>query len=72
MKLEINYRKRKQKKMTTWRLNNILLKTQIVNGEIKEEIKKNNLRQMTKKTQPHKIYGMSGVPTVVQGNESNK
>ena len=43
-----------------------------LNGEIKEEIKKNNLRQMTKKTQPHKIYGMSGVPTVVQGNESNK
>ena len=27
MKLEINHRKRNEKKLTTWRLNNILLKT---------------------------------------------
>ena len=40
MKLEINHRKRNEKKMTTWRLNNILLKNQWVNKEIKKEIKK--------------------------------
>ena len=40
MKLEINHRKRNEKKMITWKLNNMLLKTQWVNDEIKEEIKK--------------------------------
>ena len=40
MKLEINPRKRKEKKLTTWRLNNMLLKNQWVNEEIKKEIKK--------------------------------
>ena len=40
MKLEINHRKRSEKKLTTWRLNNILLKNQWVNEEIKKEIKK--------------------------------
>ena len=40
MKLEINYRKRNEKKTITWRLNNMLLKKQWVNDEIKEEIKK--------------------------------
>ena len=40
MKLEINHRKRKEKKLTTWRLNNMLLKSQWVNEEIKKEIKK--------------------------------
>ena len=37
MKLEINHRKRNEKNLTTWRLNNILQKT---NGEIKTEIEK--------------------------------
>ena len=40
MKLEINHRKRNEKKLTTWRLNNMLLKNQWVNEEIKTEIKK--------------------------------
>ena len=39
MKLEINHRKRNEEKPTTWRLNNMLLKKQWVNEEIKKEIK---------------------------------
>jgi len=38
MKLEINHRKINEKKLTTWRLNNMLLKNQWVNEEIKKEI----------------------------------
>ena len=40
MKLEINHRKRNEKKLTTWRLNNMLLKNPWVNDKIKKEIKK--------------------------------
>ena len=40
MKLEINHTERNEKKPTTWRLNNIILKNQWVNEEIKKEIKK--------------------------------
>ena len=41
MKQEINHKKRNEKKMIKWRLlNNMLLKNQWVNDEIKEEIKK--------------------------------
>ena len=43
MKLEINHRKRnekKKKKKPTWRLKNILLKNQWDNEEIKKEVKK--------------------------------
>ena len=40
MKLEINHRKRNKKKPTTQRLNNMLLKHQWVEEEIKKEIKK--------------------------------
>ena len=40
MKPEINHRKRNEKKLTTWRLNNMLLKNQRVNEKIKREIKK--------------------------------
>ena len=40
MKLEINHRKRNEKKKITLRLNNVLLRTQWVNDEIKEEILK--------------------------------
>ena len=40
MKVEINHRKRMIKKLTTWRLINMLLKNQWVNEEIKTEIKK--------------------------------
>ena len=38
MKLEINHGKSKEKKPTTWTLNNMLLKNQWVNEEIKKEI----------------------------------
>ena len=38
MKLEINHGKRNEKKLITWRLNNMLLKNQWVNEEIKKEI----------------------------------
>ena len=40
MKLEIQHRKRNEQKPTTWRLNNMLLKQQWVNEEIRKEIKK--------------------------------
>ena len=54
MKLEINHRKRNEKKLTKWRLNNILLKNQRVNKETKKEIKKyletNNNESKTIKT----------------------
>ena len=40
MKLEINHRKRSKKKLTTWRLNNMLLKNPWVHEEINKEIKK--------------------------------
>ena len=40
MKLEINHRKKIEKKKITLRLNDILLRTQWVNDEIKEEILK--------------------------------
>ena len=40
MKLEINHRRRNEKKPTTWRLNNMLLKNPWVNEEVKKEIKK--------------------------------
>ena len=40
LKLEINYRKRNEKKLTTEGLNNMLLKNQRVNKETKKEIKK--------------------------------
>ena len=39
-KLEINDRKRIEKKLTTWKLNNMLGKNQWVKEEIKKEIKK--------------------------------
>ena len=40
MKLDNNHRKRKEKNLTTWTLNNMVLKNQWVNEEIKKEIKK--------------------------------
>ena len=40
MKLEINHKKRNEKKLTTGRLKNMVLKNQWVNEEIKKEIKK--------------------------------
>ena len=41
MKLEINHRKRNEKKTITWRLNNMLLKNQWVNGEVRKYLKTN-------------------------------
>ena len=40
LKVEINHRKRNEKKLTRWRINNMLLKNPGVNEEIKMEIKK--------------------------------
>ena len=40
MNLEINHGKSKEKKPTTWTLNNMLLKNQWVSEKIKTEIKK--------------------------------
>ena len=41
MRLDINYRKKKQQKNTnSWRLNNILLNNGKVTGEISKEIKR--------------------------------
>ena len=40
MTLEISLRKRNEKKLSTWRLNNMLLKNKWVNEEIKREIQK--------------------------------
>ena len=40
MKLEINHKKKFGKTTDTWRLKNILLKSECVHQEIKEEIKK--------------------------------
>ena len=40
MKLEVNHRKKNGKRMNTQRLDNMLLKNQWVNDEIKEEIRK--------------------------------
>ena len=38
--LETNYREKNVKNTNTWRLNNMLLNTQVITEEIKEEIKK--------------------------------
>ena len=55
MKLESNYRKKNGKNTNTWRLSNILLKT---NGSMKKLKKsENTLRQMKIKTQLSKTYG---------------
>ena len=56
MKLEINHRF--EKKLTTWRLNNMLLKK--TNGSMRKSRRKlkNISRQMITRTQPLKIYGM--------------
>ena len=40
MKLEINYRKKNGNRINMWRLNNMLLKTQCINYEIKKEFRK--------------------------------
>ena len=39
MKVQINHGKRNEKKLTTWRINNMLLKNRWVNEEIKNKIK---------------------------------
>lgn len=57
MKLVIDLRKKNAKKMITRRLNNMLLKTDRSMMKSKRKLK-NNLRQMTMKTQPYKVYGM--------------
>ena len=39
-KLETNFKKKTQKHLNSWRMNNMLLNNEWVNNEIKEEIKK--------------------------------
>ena len=58
MKLEINPWKRNEKTLTTWRLNNMLLKKPMGQQGNQKANKKNALRQMTMKTQSFKIHGM--------------
>ena len=57
MKLESNHRESNEKKMTMWRLNNMLLKKPVVNKEIKREIKK-YIETNNNENTPFKIYGM--------------
>ena len=57
MKLEVNHRKERRKKLTTWRLNNMLLKNQWVNEDIKKEIKK-HLETNDNEDTTLRIYGM--------------
>ena len=47
MKLEINHRKRNEKKMITRSLNNILLKTQWIKEEIKKYFETNDSENTT-------------------------
>ena len=52
MKLEINHRKRNEKKLTTWKLNSMLLKKNPwVNEEIKKYIKTNDSEDTTTQNQ---------------------
>ena len=54
MRLEINYKEKTVKNTNMCRLNNMLLNKQWIIEEIREEIKK---RQMKMKTQQSKTYG---------------
>ena len=58
MKLEINHRKRNEKKLTTWTLSNMLLKKPNRSMRKSKGKLKNTLTQMIIKTQLFKIYGM--------------
>ena len=57
MKLEINHRKRNEKKLTTWRLNNMLLKNQWVGVPVVAQ-------WLTNPTRNHEVVG--SVPALVQ------
>ena len=58
MRLEINHRKRNEKKLTRWRLNNMLVKNPWVNKEIKKENKKYLETNDNEGHNHSKIYGM--------------
>ena len=60
MKLEINYRKN-GKSTNMWKLNNMLLKNQLVNEEIKKEIRK-YLKTNENGNTLSKIYAMQQKP----------
>ena len=66
VKLEINHRKRNEEKLTTWRLNNILLKKQWVNEEIKKEIKKHH---ETNNNEDITIQNLYNAPKVCSGGK---
>ena len=56
-KLEISYRKKNGENTNTWRLNNIPLRNQRINEEIKDKIRK-HLEINVSETQIYKIYEM--------------
>ena len=69
----MNYRKKNRKRTNTWKLNNMLLKNQWVNSELKEEIRKyvetnenenttfQNLR-CSKSSSKRKVYSNTCLP----------
>ena len=57
MKLEINHRKRNEKKTNYMETKQHATKKPLGQTKSKKKLK-NTLRQMTMKTQPYKIYGL--------------
>ena len=77
MKLEINCRKKNGTNKNTWRLNNMLLKHQWVNEEIKEEIKKYLETNENSKTSFQNLLNaakavLRGKCVVIQATSRNK
>ena len=64
MKIEINYRNKNRKRTNNGKLNNILLKIQCINEEMKEEIRK------YLETNKNRNKTLQGFPWWSSGNES--
>ena len=58
MKLEDNHKKKSGKTTSTWRLNNMLLNTEWIYQEIKEEIKKKYMGTNENENTRFKTFGM--------------
>ena len=58
MKLEINHRKRNEKKIDYMETKQHVIKTPVGQQGNQKRRLKNTLRQMVVKTKPYKIYGM--------------
>ena len=65
MKLEINH-KNTEKNTNTWKLNNILLNSEWVNDEIKEEIKRYHLKNENENSTTQNLWDI--VKEVLRGN----